>query len=153
MHQPYTAPTLNFDETSDRFTHISAPSSHHKPIHQRHSPPNLRANPATTNQSTNDTVHTYHTPQIHTPIQPPHPHSLHKNTRPLDASPPTDADVDVDAVAPRSDAIPRRCCSTDAVAAPMHSQPRTSPQLDRPDRQDQIEPDKTGLDQKQIRPD
>ena len=66
MHQPYTAPTLNSTRPAYGIHRYTRQSSHHKPIHQRHSPPNLHANPATTNQSTNDTVH-----QISTPIQPP----------------------------------------------------------------------------------
>ena len=101
------APTIHstdieFDETSVPVPHIPRPHCH-------------------ANQSTNDpqspshttTHHRYHTPQI------PQPYSLHKhiqpphtNTRPLDASPPTDVDVDVDAD------------RTDVDAAPMQSQPR-----------------------------
>ena len=118
---------------------------------QRHRPPNLHA-------------HTTHKP-IH---QRPQPHRYtHKHTpqipRPYS---PTDAHRH-----PR-DAGPRRRCRrtakrchtptltfsppqaglqsglqaghADVVAAPMQSQPRTSPQLDRPDRQDQTKPNRTG---------
>ena len=94
---------LIFDETSVPVPQIPTPTQPRKPIHQRHCP----HIPHSTNTTT---------------IQPPQTHSptnAQRHRRPLDASPPTDADVD--AVAPRSDAIPRRCCSTDAVAATHRS--------------------------------
>ena len=113
----------------------------------------FRANPATTNQSTNDrpttTHHRFtpkHTPQttpIHTPqIPQPHsptkttpiqPHKTHTHTatqtptrRTRRRPPPT--------LTTHREAMPY----PDVVAAPMQSQPRTGPQLDRPGtRQDQ----------------
>ena len=115
---------IDFDETSDRLPHISAPIQHpqtnppttppnlhvhttHKPIHQR---PH--------NTTTDTTLHKYHI--THTAST--NTHSLHKHTpHSTQARPPT-SDVDVDATLTLMP-IPRRCCSTDAVAAPMQSQP------------------------------
>ena len=80
----------------------------------------LRANPATANQSTNDTV-----PQPHStdsaPIQPhknTHPHSLHNHTHPRDAGPPDVDDVDADAPTLMQHRCNRR---PDADAAPCQS--------------------------------
>ena len=64
MHQPYTAPTLNSTRPATGFHTSPRPSSIHKPIHQRHSPP-ISTSIRPTNQSTNDTVH-----QISTSIRP-----------------------------------------------------------------------------------
>ena len=54
-----------FTETSVPVSTNTHTHTTRKPIHQRHRPPNLHAHTATTNQSTNDTVHThkhrYHT--------------------------------------------------------------------------------------------
>ena len=105
----------------------------------------LRAHPASTNQSTNDTAHT-HTPQI-----PPytlhkyHNHTASTNTYSLHKHPQTPT---------RRSHGPRRCrCNSTStlIAGRMQSQPRTGPQFDRPDRQDQTRQSQTRLDQ--VRPD
>ena len=142
MHKLIHTPAMSgFDstETSDRFPHISAPIQ----------PP--QTNPPTTPSTPTDTTHT---PQI------PHPHSLHKHTR--DAGPPTDVDVDAAASTLTPSHRETMPCP-DVVAAPMQSQPRTSPQFDRPViRQDQAiqnrtgsgrAPDRPGTRQDQIEPD
>ena len=151
------APTIHstdfeLDETSDRLTHISrAHPAIHKPIHQRHSPPNFHANTATTNQSTNDhrrtnqttdttlpqippyTLHKYHNhtvPQTHTASTNTQPH---KHRHPLDASPPTDADVDVDADA--QTLTQHRCTRSHAPVRNWTGQAdRIRPYKTRPDR-------------------
>ena len=121
------APTIHSTDIDSDET--SAPASTH-----------LRANPATTNQSTNDTQIPNHTHTTNSaPIQPPHPYSLHKNTHPLDAAQATDVDVDVDADA---QTLMQHRCSRSPI--PVHNWTGQ-------DRQDQIEPGKTGLDQ--VRPD
>ena len=102
---------IDFDETSVSGLHTSPrQSSHHKPIHQRHSPPNLHVH------TTHKPIHQRHcpqphTPQIHTP-QIPRQYSLHKHIQPPQTQTPThrhirrraapdvvdalDADVDAD---------------------------------------------------------
>ena len=133
---------IDFDETSDRFTHISAPIQ----------PPQI--NPPTTTDTrpythTTDT-HTHTAPQPHATDTAPQPHNDTNAQTPTRRSPgpPTQT-----LTPSHREAMPY----PDVDAAPMQSQPRctrsprTSPQLDRPDRQDQIEPDKTGLDQRPYR--
>ena len=209
-----------------RHTHtISTPFSP-RPASGSHK---FRANPAHTNQSTNDTAHTlhkHHTPQIpqpytttnstHAPVQPPqthslhkhpqpysptptrttyhkhpqpysptptrttyhkhpHPHSLHRHPQPYSPTPTppphphslhthtqtrtTPARPPTQTLTPsHREAMP----CPDVVAAPMQSQPRTSPQFDRPViRQDQAiqnrtgsgrAPDRPGTRQDQIEP-
>ena len=129
---------IDSDATSVRSPHISAPIQPHKPIHQRHRPTHnhtpqipqpygLRAHPASTKTRTHApqiprTRHRYH---AHTAPQP-HNDTNARTTQPR----PTDADAD--AVAPTL----------------SHSQPRTSPQFDRPGtRQDQAIQNQTGQDQ------
>ena len=124
MYQPYTAPTLTSTRPATGLHTSPRQSSIHKPIHQRHSPPNLRAN------TTHKPIHQRHSPHIphstntHTHTASTNTYSLHKNTRPLDASPPTDVDA-VDALDVDADAqtlLQHRCSrSPDALAATHRS--------------------------------
>ena len=119
------APTIH--STDIDFDETSAPVYTH-----------LRAHPASTNQSTNDTAHTHnHRYTLHKY----HNHTASTNTYSLHKHPQTPT---------RRSHGPRRCrCNSTStlIAGRMQSQPRTSPQFDRPGRQDQIEPDKTKSDQ------
>ena len=83
MHQPYTALTLNSTRPATSLHTFPRQSSHHKPIHQRHSPTDTRANTATQNQSTNDhrhtPIHAHHRYRAHTA---PQTRNSHRHTAP-----------------------------------------------------------------------
>ena len=125
MHQPYTAPTLNSTRPATGLHTSPRQSSIHKPIHQRHSPPNLHVHtthkPIHQRPQTHKPNHRYHTPQI------PQPYSLHKHTQPhkhttththsTQARPPTQT-----LTPSHREAMPY----PDVDAAPMQSQPRCS---------------------------
>ena len=133
MHQPYTALTLTSTRPASGFHTSPRQSSHHKPIHQRHSPPNLHVHtthkpiqPTTTDAQTkpqipHSTNTTIHTPQIPQPYSSTNTYSLHKHTqphkhtRPLDASPPTDVDVDVDVDADDVPTLLQHRCSRSPI--------------------------------------
>ena len=114
------APTIH--STDIDFDETSAPVYTH-----------LRAHPASTNQSTNDTAHT-HTHNHRYTLHKYHNHTASTNTYSLHKHPQTPT---------RRSHGPRRCrCNSTStlIAGRMQSQPRTSLQLDRPDRQDQARP-------------
>ena len=108
---------IDFDETSDRLPHISAPN-----------------HPPQTNPPTTPSTH----PQIHTP-QIPRPYSLHTHTASTPIQPPQKhtptrrspgpADADVDAV--DVDAQPASSGLTVRPSGRMQTQPPASPQFDR----------------------
>ena len=143
MHQPYTAPTLTSTRPATGLHTSPRQSSHHKPIHQRHSPHTQTPRPYT--------LHKYHN---HTaPHTTRHTASTNTQTHSTQGRPDVDAvdALDVDAVAqtfsPPQAGLQSGLQAGHAVAAPMHSQLTASPQLDRPDRQDQAIQNQTGQDQ------
>ena len=112
MHQPYTALTLNSTRPATSLHTFPRQSSHHKPIHQRHSPTDTRANTATQNQSTNDhrhtPIHAHHRYRAHTA---PQTRNSHRHTAPQTPTRrrtgPADV-VDVDAAPTLSQPLPVR---------------------------------------------
>ena len=145
MHQPYrhthTISTPFLSRPASGIHKYTRPYNPHKPIHQR---------PQTHAHTRTNTHHRYHihtAPQTHnshthtasTPTQPPQKHTPTRRS----PGPPT-------LTLTLTPMTYRRCCSTDALAGRMQSQPRTSPQLDRPGRQDQAIQNQTRQDQ--IRP-
>ena len=150
------APTIHstdfkFGETSVRHPHISAPiqpPQTNPPTTQSTKSPrpyDPQTNPPTTTdaQTKPQIPHSTNT----TPIQPPQTHTASTNTHAhsTQARPPTQTLTPLHAKRCHTPTLMQHRCS--------RSHSHTSPQLDRPGRQDQIEPDKTKLDQKQIRPD
>ena len=119
---------IDFDETSVSGIHTSPrQSSHHKPIHQRHSPPNLHVHtthkPIHQRPQTHKPNHRYHTPQIPQPykfLPQPHKHIQPPQTHTHDAQPAhsTQARPPTQTLTLTLTPMHRRCCSTDAVAAP-----------------------------------
>ena len=126
IHTPIQPTQTNPPTTLPTHSTNSTPIQPHKharkPIHQRHRPTTtlhrFRAHTAPqTHTATQPHKHPQPYAATHRHPQPPQPHSLHRHPQTRDAAPAPDVvDVDVDAVASRNDAIPRRCCSTDTVA-------------------------------------
>ena len=143
IHSIPTPYRLHFVETSDRLPHISAPIQ----------PP--QTNPPTT-QSTHHKYHHTHSTNT-TTIQPPQTHtaSTPTQTHTTQGRPDVDAvdalDVDADAqtlLQHRCSRSPIPVRNSTGRADRIRLDPLTSlPDWTEPDRQDQIEPDKTGLDQ------
>ena len=148
---------IDFDETSVSGLHTSPrQSSHHKPIHQRHSPPNLHVHtthkpihqrhsppnlhvhtthkPIHQRPQTHKPNHRYHTPQIPQPYSPTNTYSpTNAQRHPLDAAQaPVDVDVDADDV---PTLMQHRCSRSHAPVRNSTGQAdRIRPYKTRPDR-------------------